>query len=130
MYDNIPKKLKYSKQHEWLHKKEKSIYTLGITYHAQNTLGEIVFVELPSLGDSFSAGDCFAVAESVKSASDIYIPISGKIISVNNKLKENPDLINSHPYEQGWIAKIYSEDQKSFLNLLDFDQYRILIESI
>ena len=103
---NIPAELKYSKEHEWLRKEADGTYTVGITEHAQELLGDMVFVDLPEVGATVSAGDDCAVAESVKAASDIYAPVSGEIVAVNDALSDSPELVNSEPYAGGWIFKI------------------------
>ena len=100
---NVPAELKYSKEHEWLRKEADGTYTVGITEHAQELLGDMVFVDLPDVGTTVSAGDDCAVAESVKAASDIYAPVSGEIVAVNDALSDSPELVNSEPYEGGWI---------------------------
>ena len=103
---NIPAELKYSKEHEWLRKEADGTYTVGITEHAQELLGDMVFVDLPEVGATVSAGDDCAVAESVKAASDIYAPVSGEIVAVNDALSDSPALVISEPYAGGWIFKI------------------------
>lgn len=100
---NVPAELKYSKEHEWLRKEADGTYTVGITEHAQELLGDMVFVDLPEVGATVSAGDDCAVAESVKAASDIYAPVSGEIVAVNDALSDSPELVNSEPYAGGWI---------------------------
>ena len=102
---NVPAELKYSKEHEWLRKEADGTYTVGITEHAQELLGDMVFVDLPEVGATVEAGADCAVAESVKAASDIYAPISGEIVAVNEELNDSPELVNSDPYTNGWIFK-------------------------
>ena len=116
---------KYSKKHVWV-SLEGDVATVGITKHATVMLGDIVFVELPDIGLEFSKGDTMAVAESVKAASDIYAPVSGKIISVNTKLEESPELINESPYDFGWMVVI--EPNEELENLLDSNSYREIID--
>lgn len=108
---NVPAELKYSKEHEWLRKEADGTYTVGITEHAQELLGDMVFVDLPEVGATVSAGDDCAVAESVKAASDIYAPVSGEIVAVNDALSDSPELVNSEPYAGGWIFKIKASDE-------------------
>lgn len=103
---NVPAELKYSKEHEWLRKEADGTYTVGITEHAQELLGDMVFVDLPEVGATVEAGADCAVAESVKAASDIYAPISGEIVAVNEELNDSPELVNSDPYTDGWISKL------------------------
>lgn len=125
---NVPNELKYSKEHEWLRKEADGTYTVGITEHAQELLGDMVFVDLPEVGSTVSIGDDCAVAESVKAASDIYAPISGEIIAVNSELSDAPELINSEPYTAGWIFKIKASDESELDDLLDATAYEALLE--
>jgi len=121
----VPDNLSYTKEHEWLSLDDNGNVKVGITDHAQDALSDVVFVELPEIGSSFSKGDSMAIAESVKAASDIYAPVSGKIISVNTKLEESPELINESPYDFGWMATI--EPTEELEDLLNSDSYRELI---
>lgn len=99
----------YSESHVWLEEQSDGIFTLGITEHAQNSLGDIVFVELPSEGQQFAAGESCAVIESVKSASDVIMPINGEIIAINQQLVETPELINQEPFNNGWVLRFRSD---------------------
>ena len=121
----VPDNLSYTKEHEWLSLDDDGNVKVGITDHAQDALSDVVFVELPEIGSSFSKGDSMAIAESVKAASDIYAPVSGKIISVNTKLEESPELINESPYDFGWMVTI--EPTGELEDLLDSDSYQELI---
>jgi len=103
---NIPADLKYTKSHEWVRTLANGNVEVGITYHAQGALGDLVFVEVPEAGKSVKAGDAFAVVESVKAASDVYAPISGDVVEGNAALGAQPELINSEPYGAGWIARL------------------------
>lgn len=125
---NVPNELKYSKEHEWLRKEADGSYTVGITEHAQELLGDMVFVDLPEVGSTVSIGDDCAVAESVKAASDIYAPISGEIIAVNSELEGTPELVNSEPYAGGWIFKIKASDESELNGLLDAAAYEALLD--
>lgn len=125
---NVPAELKYSKEHEWLRKEADGSYTVGITEHAQELLGDMVFVDLPDVGKTVDAGDDCAVAESVKAASDIYAPISGEIIAVNDALGDSPELVNSEPYDAGWIFRINASDESQVAALLDAAAYEALLE--
>ena len=109
---NIPEDLKYTKKHEWT-KVEGNIVTVGISDHAQGELTDIVYVELPEVGTEFQKGDEMAVIESVKSTSDIFAPVSGKIIEVNSALEEGPEIINADPYGEGWLVKFECADTSS-----------------
>ncbi|MEC8874951.1 MAG: glycine cleavage system protein GcvH [Candidatus Thermoplasmatota archaeon] len=122
----IPDGLSYTKEHEWLEVQEDGKARTGITDYAQDALSDVVFVELPEVGAEFAKGEVMAVAESVKAASDIYAPISGKIISINEKLEESPELVNESPYEFGWMVLI--EPQGEIRGLLDAESYRESID--
>ncbi|EGN75180.1 glycine cleavage system H protein [Idiomarina sp. A28L] len=125
---NVPNELKYASSHEWIRNEGDGVYTVGITEHAQELLGDMVFVELPEVGDNVSAGDDVAVAESVKAASDIYAPIAGEILSVNEELEDSPELVNSDPYGDGWLFKIKADDESELESLLDAESYSASIE--
>lgn len=125
---NVPNELKYASSHEWIRNEGDGVYTVGITEHAQELLGDMVFVELPEVGDNVSAGDDVAVAESVKAASDIYAPIAGEILSVNEELEDSPELVNSDPYGDGWLFKIKADDESELESLLDAEGYSASIE--
>jgi len=122
----IPKDLKYSKEHEWI-KVENGVGTVGITQYAQEQLGDIVFVELPSIGREVEKMEAVAVVESVKAASDIYTPVSGKIVEINEELNSSPNLINEDPYGKGWIFKIELKEPKELDELLSAEEYERLI---
>ncbi len=118
---------KYSKDHEWI-SIENEIATIGITDHAQESLGDIVFIELPKVGRLINAGDQVGVVESVKAASDLYAPISGEIIEVNNELTNSPQLINSDPENSGWYMKIKLNDVEELKKLMNYDEYKETIK--
>lgn len=118
----LPEDLKYTKSHEWT-KKENDTVKIGLTDYAQDQLGEIVFVEVPEVGDTFSKGDEFANVESVKAVSEIYLPVSGEVVAVNEDLDDAPELVNESCYEKGWIAKIKLSDPSELDNLLDKTAY-------
>jgi len=121
-----PDDRKYSKEHEWI-KLEGNIGIIGISYHAQEELGDIVHVDLPEIGKEVKQNDVLAVIESVKSASDVYSPVSGKVLEVNEKLKEKPELINEDPYNEGWIAKLEITNPEEYNSLLTAEEYKKLI---
>lgn len=125
---NVPTELKYAASHEWVRNEGNGIYTVGITEHAQELLGDMVFVELPEEGDTLSVGDDCAVAESVKAASDIYAPISGEVVEINEELEDSPETVNNDPYGDGWLFKIKAEDESELNNLLDAEAYSASIE--
>lgn len=121
---DTPEDLYYASSHEWLKVDDEGIATVGITDFAQTELGDIVFVELPEVGAELSAKDEASVVESVKTASDIYAPVSGEIIAVNEELRDTPELINSLPYDGGWIFKIKLSDEAEMSELLSAQEYK------
>jgi len=120
---NIPSELKYATSHEWVRQEGNGVVTIGITEHAQELLGDMVFVELPDVDDEISTGDDVAVAESVKAASDIYAPVSGKVIEVNEELEDAPELVNSDAFGEGWLFKVQLDDEAELAALLDAEGY-------
>ena len=118
----FPEDYKYSKEHEWV-LVEGNVATVGITDFAQDQLGDIVFVELPAVGDKVSKEDAFGVVESVKAVSDIYAPVSGKVVEVNDDLPENPEMLNEDPYGDGWIIKIEMSDPEEVQDLMTAAEY-------
>lgn len=120
---NIPAELRYVDSHEWLRREEDGTVTVGITFHAQELLGDIVFVELPETGTKLAAGDQAGVVESVKAASDVYVPIAGEIIEVNEALASAPETANSDPYGAGWFFKIQPDNPADYNALLTAEQY-------
>ena len=125
---NIPADLKYASSHEWIRLETDGSYTVGITEHAQELLGDMVFVELPDVGDTVTAGDDCAVAESVKAASDIYAPISGEIIAINEALEDSPELVNSDAFGEGWLFRVMPSDTSEVGALLDAEGYQEVID--
>lgn len=123
----IPKHLQYTEDHEWV-MIEEDIATVGITDYAQEALGDLVYVELPEIGTKVEAEDDFVVVESVKAASEVYAPISGEVIEVNEALNDTPELINNSPYEDGWIAKIRISNHKELENLMGHSAYKQHVE--
>ena len=119
----VPSELKYTKSHEWLREEEDGTITVGITDHAQEQLGDLVFVELPEAGTDFVAGDECCVVESVKAASDVYMPVSGEVIEVNENLADEPEAINSAPYDNGWLFKLQPSGNE-IEEMLDADSYQ------
>jgi len=120
---NIPSELKYAASHEWVRNEGDGTVTVGITEHAQDLLGDMVFVELPEVGDEISMGDDVAVAESVKAASDIYAPVTGEVVEVNEELEDSPELVNSDAFGDGWLFKVKLEDASELGDLLDAEGY-------
>ena len=126
--NEIPGDLRFKKSHEWVRVEADGSATIGISDHAQDLLGDIVFVELPEIGAQMSAEDEVAIVESVKAASDIYSPISGEIIEVNEVLFDNPEIINESPYHEGWFYKLQPSDSEEIDELLSPEQYGDICE--
>ena len=103
---NVPTNLKYTSDHEWLNAEDKNCCIIGITDHAQDSLGDVTFVELPEVGKTFSKGDVFGVVESVKAASDLFMPVGGQIQEINENLSDSPENLNQNPYGDGWLVKV------------------------
>ncbi|HAV45517.1 MAG: glycine cleavage system protein GcvH [Halomonas sp.] len=125
---NLPANLRYAASHEWVLDHQDGTVTIGITDHAQEALGDVVFVELPEVGQSLSKGKEFGVIESVKAASDLYSPVNGEVIEVNEALEDAPETVNDAPYEGGWIMKVRVTDQ-AFEGLLDADAYQATLSA-
>ena len=117
-----PKNYKYTKEHEWV-LVENGVATVGVTDFAQSELGEIVFVELPEIGKTLSAGDAFCVLESTKAASDVYSPIGGKVKAINEKLSSDPATVNSNPFTDGWLVKLEAIKESDLASLMSADEY-------
>ncbi|AWF82959.1 glycine cleavage system protein GcvH [Microbulbifer sp. A4B17] len=120
----IRNELKYLSSHEWARLEEDGTVTIGISDHAQDALGDVVYVETPEVGSNLAAGDEAGVVESVKAASDIYSPVSGEVVAVNEALEEAPETVNSSPYDDGWFFRIKPSDVSELENMLDADTYR------
>ena len=125
----IPENLHYASSHEWVRVEQDQTATVGITDHAQNQLGDLVFVDLPAVSAQIKAGDDVVVVESVKTASDVYSPVSGEVIEINQKLSNEPGAINNSPYENGWLYRIKLDDSSELDNLLNASRYQSQIES-
>ncbi|MEK6709866.1 MAG: glycine cleavage system protein GcvH [Nitrospinota bacterium] len=123
----FPKQLKYSREHEWV-KVEGNIALVGITDYAQSELGDVVYVELPEVGTEVEANSTFGVVESVKAVSDLYAPVTGSVTEINRQLEEEPELVNSDPFEDGWMIKIAMSDTSELNDLLDADEYKTFVE--
>jgi glycine cleavage system H protein len=126
--DRVPKELRYTQTHEWVRIEDDGTVVIGMTEHAQSQLGELVFVELPDFGIKVNAGDEVCVVESVKAASDIYSPLSGKILAINEDLEEAPSLVNSDAYGDGWLYKLDPADPDELNELLDASDYTAYME--
>ena len=123
---NIPAELKYSKDHEWVKLLDDDTALIGVTDYAQSSLGDVTFVELPGEGDSFSKGESFSVIESVKAASDIYLPVDGEVLEINSPLENSPELINQDPHGAGWLIKFKITDPSGLETLLSSNDYEPL----
>ena len=126
---SIPSELKFLSSHEWVRVEEDGTVTIGVSDHAQEALGDVVFVELPEVGVVLTAGDEAGVVESVKAASDIYAPVTGEVIAINGLLEEAPETVNSDPYVEGWFFKLKLEDKGELDNLLDSEAYAAVAAS-
>lgn len=124
---DFPDELKYTEEHEWV-LVEDDIVTIGITDFAQEQLGDVVFVELPEVGDDLEMGKSFGVVESVKAVSDIYAPVSGEVVEINDELPNEPEIINSSPYDDGWLVRLKLTDPSELDDLMDADAYQEFIE--
>ncbi len=125
---NNPSELKYAKSHEWARLEEDGTVTVGITDHAQNALGDVVYIETPDVGDTLAGGDNAGVVESVKAASDIYSPLSGEVIAANGLLEDEPETVNNDPYNDGWFFKLAPQDVSELESLLSADEYAAFCE--
>lgn len=119
---NIPSNLKYTEDHEWL-KVDNNIAYIGVTDHAQNELGDVVFVEVETEGEQLEKGDAFGTIEAVKTVADMFMPVSGKVLEFNEDLDENPEIINEDPYDKGWVIKVELSDTSQMDNLMTPEQY-------
>ena len=119
---SVPEELQYTKSHEWI-RTEGDTATIGITDHAQDELGDVVFVELPEVGTTFDAGDSFGTVESVKAVSDLYTPVGGEVVEVNETLNDQPEKINEDPYGEGWIVKLSASGEGDLLSASDYEQF-------
>ena len=117
----VPEELQYTKTHEWM-RLEDDIATVGITEHAQDELGDVVFIELPEKGASFGAGDAFGTVESVKAVSDLYAPVGGEVVEVNEALNDAPEKINEEPYGDGWIIRLRVSEEADLLSAGDYEK--------
>jgi len=124
----VPKNLRYTETHEWVRREEDGTYSVGITDHAQTMMGDLVFLELPAEGSQLTAGETCCTAESVKAASDIIAPLSGKVVAINLKLESSPEVVNKDPYGQGWFFRIDIADSKTFEDLLSSEEYEALLK--
>ena len=125
---NIPTELKYTKDHEWV-KIDGEIATIGITDFAQQELGDIVYIEIETIGETLDAEEVFGTVEAVKTVSDLFMPLSGEVLEFNAALEDTPESVNDDPYKSGWMIKVKIEDPSQISDLLDFDAYKQLIKA-
>lgn len=118
---NLPEDLQYTKSHEWV-RREGEVATVGITEHAQDELGDVVFVDLPEQGATFSAGESFGSLESVKAVSDLYTPVGGEVVEINSALEDSPEKVNEDPYGEGWIVKVRVSEEGELLSAADYQK--------
>ena len=126
---NLPEDLSYAEDHEWILRDGDTV-KIGISDYAQDQLGDIVFVELPEVGDSFNKGDEFGTVESVKAVSELYLPISGEIVSINKALEDAPELVNTDPYEDGWMIEVQPSNPQELDELLDRNKYLEMLKGM
>ncbi|HEV3223605.1 MAG TPA: glycine cleavage system protein GcvH [Puia sp.] len=124
---SFPKNLRYTKEHEWLRQEEGNIFIVGITDYAQHELGDIVYVEVETIGKSMNAGEVFGTVEAVKTVSDLFLPVAGTIMELNPELANAPELVNTDPYGKGWMIKLTVKDPGKVENLLDANAYEALV---
>jgi glycine cleavage system H protein len=127
---DLPEDLRYTSEHEWLRQEEDGSVTVGITDHAQSALGDLVYVELPEVGQELEAGEEMAVVESVKAASDVYSPISGLVLEINVDLADEPEKINIDPYGDGWIVRLKSPSNIDSSNIMNSDSYQAMLDEL
>jgi glycine cleavage system H protein len=125
----IPSELRYTKSHEWIRSMDDGHIEVGITDHAQGMLGDMVFVELPEVSTHIGAGDDCAVVESVKAASDVYAPVTGEIVEVNDMLQDAPETVNNDPFGDGWLFRMLPDDEAEVGELLDAEAYALVVEA-
>lgn len=126
---SIPAQLKYTKEHEWVRLEGDGIAVVGITHHAQDQLGDVVFVELPDVGTELTAGAVFGTVESVKAVSDLFAPLSGEVLEINDALADAPEVVNTDPYGDAWMLKIKVGDESELVGLMSAAAYGALVES-
>ena len=124
---NFPDDLRYTREHEWARRKGKNV-AVGITEYAQDQLGDVVYLELPDLGDAVKKGESFGVVESTKAVSELFAPVSGKIVEVNDPLADAPETVNEDPYEEGWMVVIEPSDPSELESLMDAKAYQAFVE--
>ena len=125
---NLPEELKYTKEHEWI-KVDGNIATIGITDFAQGELGDIVYIEIDSIGNELNVSEIFGTVEAVKTVSDLFMPIKGTVLEINSNIESTPEIVNEDPYDKGWIIKIEISENRDIKNLLSADDYKKMIDN-
>ncbi len=125
---NLPEELKYTEEHEWI-KVDGNIATIGITDFAQGELGDIVYIEIDSIGNELNVSEIFGTVEAVKTVSDLFMPIKGTVLEINSNIESTPEIVNEDPYDKGWIIKIEISENRDIENLLSADYYRKMIDN-
>ncbi len=120
---DIPESYRFTSDHEWADDEGDGTVTVGISHHAQDALGDIVFIEFPVIGEEVDQGDAFGVVESVKTVSDLYAPVSGEVVAINDQLETAPELVNDSPYDRGWLVRLKVADESELDALMDVDDY-------
>lgn len=128
METEIPESYRFTDEHEWADENDDGTLTIGISHHAQDALGDIVFVEFPVVGEEVDQGDAFGVIESVKTVSDLYAPVSGRVVELNDELETAPESVNESPYDRGWLVRIEPSDPDEFEALMSADDYESFLE--
>ena len=126
---NIPEELQYTEEHEWI-KIDGNVATIGITDFAQGELGDIVYIDIDSIGNELDVNEIFGTVEAVKTVSDLFMPIKGKVLEINSNIESTPEIVNEDPYGKGWIIKIEVSDNQNMSNLLSSDDYKNMIDNI
>ena len=126
----LPEDVRYTQDHEWAREEEDGLICVGITDYAQDQLGDITFVELPEVGDTFDQGDEFGTLESTKAVSELFIPLGGEVVEINGILEDQPQLVNNDPYNKGWIAKVKPENKDEMGDLLDREDYLEMLKGL
>ena len=129
MTEEIPENCRFTDEHEWARDNGDGVVTVGISHHAQDALGDIVFIEFPVVGESVDQGEAFGVIESVKTVSDLYTPVTGEVVELNDELETAPELVNESPYDEGWIARIEMSSPDELQELMDAAEYAATLEN-
>lgn len=127
---DIPSGLKFTKEHEWVRDEGDGVVTVGISFYAQDALGDIVYVEVPEVGRDLEAGEEFGVVESVKAVSDVYSPVTGEVVEANEALEDSPELVNEQPFDGGWMIRVRLADPGELVGLMDVEEYEAFLRQV